>query len=127
MHIFRFHTLDSVIQALIYFPLWSFEDVRECFRFPFELCGQLHAFADISTNIIVHVSLWTNMFGCPPSAGAAERVQNAAYGVSRYHPCLIIQVINHGCVILISSLLPHPKEHVCVHARLFESMTEGTR
>lgn len=30
---------------------------------------------------------------------------NVAYGVSRYHPCLIIQVINQSCVMLISSLL----------------------
>lgn len=51
-----------------------------------------------------------------------------AYGASRYHPCLIIQVINQGRVVLISSLLHTPRlVHLCmfVYARLRGSMTEG--
>lgn len=54
-----------------------------------------------------------------------------AYGASRYHPCLIIQVINQGRVVLISSLLHTQDLRVCVclcmfvYARLRGSMTEG--
>lgn len=53
---------------------------------------------------------------CMSMVEQLSKFWNTAYGVSRYHPCLIIQVINQSCVVLISSL-PHTQNSVFVSVR----------
>lgn len=137
MHIFKFYHSDSSIHSLqlywsIYFTQSSFQDLKKSFWIPL---------SSDANSMLLQPQTLTLQFSsdqirsdqsqdrsvCMSAEEQLKECRNRAYGVSRYHPCLIIQVINQGSVVLINSLL-HTQSGVPVCLRgCLRAWQRGTR